>query len=116
MSKRIPAKFKAQLGEELSKWYRLFGKVQPRKPYHEDDEGDGAATPKPLFAEHPLLADMPIGASSDLTSVVANDEHTLEEAANRSDELTEELQYKLSMELEQKNQKKFLYEHSLRPH
>jgi hypothetical protein len=116
MSKRIPAKFKAQLGGELSKWYRLFGKVQPRKPYHEDDTGEGAATSKPLFAEHPLLAEMPIGASSDLTSIITNDEHTLEEAANRSDELTEELRYTLSMELERKNQKKFLYENYMKPH
>ena len=116
MSKRIPAKFKAQLGEELSKWYRIFGKVQPRKPYHEDDGGSGTATVKPLFAEHPLLVDIPIGASSDLTSVIANDEQTLEEAAERSDELTEELQYKLAMELEQKNQKKYLYENYTKPH
>lgn len=110
MSKRIPAKLKAQLGEYLAEWYRRFGKVAPRRAYHEDDEGkagDGSA--RPVFEGHPLLSEMPIGASSDLASILVNDEHTLDEADKRSDELTEELQNRLALELGQKHQKQKSY-------
>ncbi len=115
MSNRIPTKLKAQLGEELGNWYRLFGKVQPRKAYREDDEDGGAASAQPLFMEHPFLAEMPLGASSDLTSIISNDKNTLEEAEKRSAELTEELQHRLSLTLEQKKQKKFLHEYHSKP-
>ncbi|EKD46024.1 MAG: hypothetical protein ACD_69C00043G0002 [uncultured bacterium] len=112
MSKRIPAKLKAQLGEYLAEWYRHFGKVAPRRAYHEDDEGKGGDTSaKPMFFEgHPLLSEMPIGASSDLASILVSDERTLDEADKRSDELTEELQNKLALELGQKQQKRYTYQ------
>jgi hypothetical protein len=117
MSKRIPAKLKAELGEYLAEWYRRFGKVAPRRAYHEDDgdAGGAASNAPPLFEGHPFLNEMPIGASSDLASVLVADERTLDEADKRSDELTEELQNKLTLELGQKKQKKFLYEQHMKP-
>lgn len=116
MSKRIPAKFKEQLGKALGKWYRLFGEVQPRRPYREDDEGDeGSAVAKPLFIEHPFLAEMPIGASSDLTTVIENNADTISEAKKRSDELSEELQNRLSFELNQEHRKRLINENHLKP-
>lgn len=115
MSKRIPAKLKAELGECLATWYRTFGKVAPRRTYHEDDKGGGDATAKPLFAEHPYLCEMPLGAPSDLSSIIINDDRTLDEANKRNEELTLELQNKLALELGQKKQKSFLYQTKPQP-
>lgn len=115
MSKRIPAKLKAQLGEYLAEWYRHFGKVAPRRAYHEDDESGGAAAEvKPPFESHPFLNEMPIGASSDLASVLVADSRTLDEAYKRSDELAEELQNRLTLALGQKKQKQFSYQQHMK--
>jgi hypothetical protein len=97
MSKRIPAVYKAQLGEELAAWYRKYGKVAPRRAYHEDDEG-GTGSAGMVFEGHPLLEQMPLGASTDLASIVSNDERTLDEANNRADQLTYQLQQQLKQE------------------
>jgi len=114
VSKRIPAKLKAELGEHLAAWYRHFGKVTPRRAYHEDDPGSGElGSAKPLFEGHPFLNEMPIGAPSDLASIIVNDSRTLDEADKRSDELTLELQNKLALELGHKKQKS--YEYQTRP-
>jgi hypothetical protein len=111
VSKRIPAKLKAQLGEYLAEWYRRFGKVAPRRVYHEDDKGSGdLGTAKPLFEGHPYLSEMPIGAPSDLASIIVNDNRTLDEVDRRRDELTQELQNKLALELGYKKQKRFEYQ------
>lgn len=117
MSKRIPARLKAELGEYLAEWYRRFGKVAPRRAYHEDDEGNSGAASNapPLFEGHPFLSEMPIGASSDLASILVADERTLDEADKRSEEMTEELQNRLTLELGQKKQKQFLYQQHMRP-
>ncbi|MBU0743935.1 MAG: hypothetical protein KKE11_00985 [Gammaproteobacteria bacterium] len=115
MSKHIPAKLKAQLGECLAEWYRHFGKVAPRRAYHEDDESGGEGTAKPVFDGHPYLNEMPLGASSDLSSIIVNDSRTLDEANKRSDELTLDLQNKLDLALGQKRQNKFIHQHHTKP-
>lgn len=108
MSKRIPATYKVELGKFLAKWYRHFGKVAPRRAYHEDDEGSAGAPASKMFEDHPFLAEMPIGAPSDLASTIIEDTRTLDEADERKDELKNELQNKLTMrlgnKLEQKNE------------
>lgn len=116
MSKRIPATLKKELGERLAKWYRMFGKVAPRRAYYEDDSGSGdASMSPPLFEGHPLLAETPIGAPSDLSSILTADERTLEEADKRSEELTNDLQNKLSMELGKKYKKDLSFQITPRP-
>lgn len=114
MSKRIPAKYKAELGELLAVWYRHFGSVAPRRPYHEDDEkvGGGAAANK-MFEDHPFLTEAPIGAPSDLSSVLVEDARTLDEANERKDELKNELRHKLDLTLANKLQNK--YDHKFTP-
>jgi hypothetical protein len=115
MSKRIPAKFKAQLGELLASWYSKFGKVMPRRAYHEDDEGGEGGTALKMFEDHPFLAEMPIGAPSDLASVIVADKRTLDEADKRSKDLIPELQNKLTLTLGQKLQQKKQYQEAPRP-
>lgn len=107
MSKRIPATYKTELGEFLAKWYRHFGKVAPRRAYHEDDEGSAGAPTSKMFEDHPFLAEMPIGAPSDLASTIIEDARTLDEADERKDELKNELQNKLTMRLENKLENKY---------
>ena len=107
MSKRIPATYKVELGDFLANWYRNFGKVAPRRAYHEDDEGSAGAPASKMFEEHPFLAQMPIGAPSDLASTIVEDTRTLDEANERKDELKNELQNKLTMQLENKLEKKY---------
>lgn len=114
MPTRIPVKLKAQLGESLAAWYRHFGKVAPRRAYHDDDEGgSGNASATPLFESHPLFTEVPIGAPSDLASTIVNDQRTLDEADKRSDELTLDIQNKLQLQLGQKHQKQFT--HQIKP-
>lgn len=116
MSKRIPAKFKAELGECLGAWYRKFGKVTPRRTYHEDDEATGSGAPaNKMFEEHPFLAEMPIGATSDLASIIVEDSRTLDEANERKDDLTKELQNRLTLTLGQKLQKQLHYNYHIKP-
>lgn len=115
MSKRIPAKLKAQLGECLAQWYRHFGKVAPRRTYHEDDEATGGGAANKMFEEHPFLMDMPIGAPSDLSSVIVEDDRTLDEVNDRKEELTNELKNKLDMTLSQKLQDQKRYTQQIKP-
>lgn len=107
MSKRIAATYKAELGEFLANWYRHFGKVAPRRAYHEDDEGSAGSPASKMFEDHPFLAQMPIGAPSDLASTIVEDARTLDEANERVDELKNELQNKLNLQLENKLEKKY---------
>lgn len=95
---KIPVEQKIELGELLAQGHAKFGKVWPRRPYRDDDEG-GSGGSKLVFEEHPLLANRPIGAPSDLTFDVIANNRALEEAENRGDELSEQLQNKLEKKL-----------------
>lgn len=116
MSKRIPARFKAQLGEFLAEWYHHFGKVAPRRAYHEDDEATGVGgSSNKMFEDHPFLSEAPIGAPSDLASILVEDARTLDEANERSEDLTNELQNKLDLTLGQKLQQQHSYHYQIKP-
>jgi hypothetical protein len=85
----IAKEYKTQLGLLLAKGHARFGRVAPRRPYRDDESGEGAAS---LTIEtHPLLAKLPIGAASDLTAITTDNSETLEEAVKREGELTEAL-------------------------
>lgn len=89
---------KTKLGELIAEGHRRFGKVVPRKPYREQDEegGAGGAELSP-FEEHPLLAEQPVGAPSDLTADVTQNDNAVDEAEKRdAKELSNELQNKLA--------------------
>jgi hypothetical protein len=118
MSQRIPAQLKKQLGELLASWYSKLGKVAPRRAYHEDDEGGEGSSTLKMFEDHPFLSEMPIGAPSDLASVIIEDKRTLDEADKRSKDLTPELQNKLTLALGQKLklQQKKQYQEAPRPY
>jgi hypothetical protein len=100
---RIAINLKKELGEELAKWYRNFGKVKPRRAYHEDDDR-GTGRSELVFEGHPLLADLPLGAPSDLASILVADERTLAEAEKRLDESCPQLKKSLELQLGQKQQ------------
>ena len=97
----IPKKYLKELGELIAEGHRRFGKVAPRRPYQEDDEG-GEGSAQLLFEEHPLLSKMPIGAPSDLTYNTQLSKFSAEAADERANELKLELQKKLEQKLEQK--------------
>ncbi|MFA6409143.1 MAG: hypothetical protein WCW01_03095 [Gammaproteobacteria bacterium] len=81
-----------ELGDLIGEGHRRFGKVAPRRPYLEDDDsgGEGGSRLSP-FAEHPLLASVPIGASSDLTFLTAENKFSSDEAEKRVDEASPQL-------------------------
>jgi len=89
---------KTKLGELIAKGHRKFGKVAPRKPYLDDDEG-GTGGAQLLFEQHPLLAQQPVGASSDLTAIISENKTSMDEAEKRSDEATPQLKKALEMKL-----------------
>jgi hypothetical protein len=86
----LSAECKHNLSALLAKGHAKFGKVAPRRPYREDEEGEGA--PGFTVETHPWLADVPVGAASDLTFIASENSQITEEALDRVDELTPELQ------------------------
>lgn len=82
---------KEQLSYLLGKGHALFGKVAPRRPYRDDEEGGGTASGLTLL-QHPLLMNMPVGAASDLTAVATSNSEATEEALDRAEECCPQLQ------------------------
>lgn len=96
----IPVKLKMELSELLAKWFKQFGKVSPRRPYHEDS-GDGGSS-QLLFEGHPLFAELPIGAPSDLDFLIHTNNSNILEAEKRSDEACPELRKQIELAMAQK--------------
>ena len=89
---------KTNLGELLAAGHRRFGDVAPRKPYRDDDDegGSGGAELSP-FEQHPLLAEQPLGASSDLTSIATENSESVSEVEKRdAKELSNQMQNQLA--------------------
>lgn len=80
------------LGETIALGHKKFGKVTlPRKPYKEDDGGEGGA--QLLFESHPFFADQPQGAMSDLLAAdVTHYSEALDAATERADQACPQLQ------------------------
>jgi len=97
--KKLTREQKMQLGELLAVGHRHFGKVAPRRPYVEEDEDGGSGGSSKLLLDHPLFMDAPTGATSDLTFLVNENNHAIEEAEKRSDELNPQLRKVLENQL-----------------
>lgn len=83
---------KRRLSALLKEGHRKFGPVSPRRPYKEDDDegGEGGG-----IKVHPLLAEQPVGASSDLTSIASENIDALDNAEARKDQHSKELKKQL---------------------
>lgn len=90
MARKIKVHFKRKLSELLGIGHSKFGKVKLRKPYRDEDEGGGAATGLRLDS-HPLFANLPDGAGSDLSSVANNSAYSEDAAKERVNEASPEL-------------------------
>ncbi len=90
MARKIKVHFKRKLSELLGVGHSKFGKVKLRKPYKDEDEGGGASTGLRLDA-HPLFANLPDGADSDLSSVANNNAYSEDAAKERVNEASPEL-------------------------
>jgi hypothetical protein len=80
---------KQKLGELLGKGHSVFGHVSPRRPYRDDEGGEGGA--QLTMPEHPLLNQRPVGAASDLTAITTENSETLDAAQERAQEACAEL-------------------------
>jgi len=89
--------FKEQLSKLLGHGHSRFGRVAPRRPF-KDDEGGGAGEAGLNFETHPLLAQQPIGAASDLTQLVDQNNQSLDAVEERANEASEELQKQPAMQ------------------
>lgn len=98
MADKLTRAQKIRLGELLGQGHRQFGLVTPRRPYPRDDEKGGAGSGN-FFPQHPLFAQQPLGASSDLTFLINENSQSMEKAEERSDELTLQMQQKLEQKL-----------------
>jgi len=96
---------KTELSNLLAEGHRKFGKVAPRRPYTDDDQGGGVA--QNVFEQHPLLAQQPVGAASDLTFIITENSQSLDEAEKRSYQAAPELKQKLELGLGLKAQKQY---------
>ena len=94
----IGIEYKTKLGELLATGHRRFGKVNPRKPYREDDESGGSGIAKlSPFEQHPLLVEQPDGAPSDLTAVATENNDAVAEVEKRNaKELSNQMQEQLT--------------------
>lgn len=90
----IAIPLKRALGELVARGHSRFGKVNPRAPYREEDEGGASGGG---ILQHPLFADVPVGAASDLTAVTAEHAHINDLAEERKDEATPELRKQLEL-------------------
>ena len=99
MARKIKVQFKRKLSELLGLGHSKFGKVKLRKPYHDDDEGGGAASGLRLDS-HPLFANLPDGASSDLSSVASNSAFSEDAAKERVNEASPELRMQPTLQRE----------------
>ncbi len=84
---------KRQLSDLFAKEYTKQGKKVklPRQPYRDDDEG-GEGSAGLNVETHPLLANLPVGADSDLTAIAAANSKITEAALERNEqELSPEL-------------------------
>jgi hypothetical protein len=89
---------KTLLSELIAQGHRKFGKVLPRRPYRDDDEG-GSGGAEFMFEEHPLFMNQPIGADLNVTPNVHANQDTFDEARKRQNDLTPELQRKMDLAL-----------------
>lgn len=90
MARKIKVQFKRKLTELLGIGHSKFGKVKLRKPYRDDEEEGGAASGLRLDS-HPLFANLPDGADSDLSSIANNNVHSEDAAKERVNEASPEL-------------------------
>lgn len=90
MARKIKVHFKRKLSELLGVGHSKFGKVKLRKPYRDEDEG-GAASSGLRLDSHPLFANLPDGADSDLSSVANNNAYSEDAAKERVNEASPEL-------------------------
>jgi len=89
---------KTELSALIGEGHRQFGKLAPRRPYTDgDDKGGGTA--QNVFEQHPLLAEQPLGASSDLTFIITENNRALDEAEKRADKAAPELKKRLELAL-----------------
>jgi hypothetical protein len=92
MAEKYTKQEKIDLGELIAKGHRKFGLVFPRRPYRDDDDEDGGAgSSQLLFEQHPFFKNQPIGATSDLTFIISENNTAIPEAEKRSDEAVPEL-------------------------
>jgi hypothetical protein len=73
-----------------------------RRAYREEDDEGGSGVGENLFQSHPMLADQPVGASSDLTAIMSDNAETLQAAEERQNEASLELQPTLEKVLQAK--------------
>ena len=99
MNEHYTKEQKTKLGELIAKGHRKFGKVAPRKPYLDDDDEGGTGGAQLLFEQHPLLSQQPVGASSDLTAIISDNNNSVDQAEKRVDEATLQLKKALEMKL-----------------
>jgi hypothetical protein len=90
---------KIDLGELIAKGHRKFGLVAARRPYRDEDEEGGEGSAQLLFEQHPFFQNQPIGAASDLTFIVPENQAAIAEAEKRSDEAVPELKKALENRL-----------------
>jgi hypothetical protein len=91
MARKIKVHFKRKLSELLGIGHSKFGKVKLRKPYHED-EGGGVGEAGLRLDSHPLFANLPDGADSDLSAVANNNSYSEDAAKERVNEANPQLQ------------------------
>lgn len=99
MARKIAVKFKRKLSELLGIGHSRFGRVALRKPYREDEEG-GTGEAELRFDSHPLFANLPDGADSDLSSLPNNNPVSEDAAKERVNEASPELKLQPALQAE----------------
>ena len=102
---KIPSVLKAKHGEIIAAGHAKFAPVAFRKPYKDDDEGEGGTGLQ--LEEHPWLSELPIGAASDLTAIANQNSEALDEAMDNVNDCSYELRMANRKTFEQAMGKEF---------
>lgn len=96
----IEVQYKRRLSEIIGIGHSKFGKVAHRRAYRDDDDEGGGAGSDLRFDSHPLFANLPDGADSDLSTISNNSEHSEDAAKERVMEASPELKKQPALQAE----------------
>lgn len=111
--RKLTTEQKTHLSNKLLMGHKRFGPVLERRPYKDDEDDTGGTGAPSILKEHPLLAEQPVGATSDLSHIATMNQEAEDQLDKRNDEVSPQLKQQLQQKQQLTHAKK--NEHLSRP-